>query len=340
MRLQLFDSITAPLGDRTGQLFGRQRLQDCDEVIVFHSVGEYGLFAGHRLSLHAMWIQVAHLNRIDHCRIDLPCHGIYTRRVIWVVGRTRTKENNIMFNVIACRNAARGLRCGRMRRRTIGGGMRMARFAIAAAVLGGVGLSAVPAGATTASQTKLFVKDVRFLDPDASGVSTKTILSLGNGVCKDLKSGTSVKTLAKVLKGTDKVVLEEAAVVLCPKYQKKVLSYYASVPTTVPVPHLTQQQKTAVASAKQYLSFDAFSQAGLIAQLDSPDGGQFSVNDATVAVDSLTVDWNAEAVKSAKSYMKLEPMSCQALIDQLDSSAGAQFTVAQATYGAQQAGDC
>ncbi len=64
------------------------------------------------------------------------------------------------------------------------------------------------------------------------------------------------------------------------------------------------------------------------------------MNDATVAVNSLNENWNAEAVQSAKSYMQLEPMSCHALIDQLDSPDGAQFTVAQATYGAQQAGDC
>jgi hypothetical protein len=61
---------------------------------------------------------------------------------------------------------------------------------------------------------------------------------------------------------------------------------------------------------------------------------------STVAVNSLTVDWNAEAVQSAKQYMQLSPMSCQDLIDQLDSSAGDQYTVAQATDGAQQAGDC
>jgi hypothetical protein len=140
----------------------------------------------------------------------------------------------------------------------------------------------------------------------------------------------------------------------CPKYNKKLASLKKTVAaakkppaqaapptTTAPTaPPLTQQQQTAVASAKQYLSFDAFSQAGLIAQLDSPDGGQFSVNDATVAVDSLNENWNNEAVQSAKNYMKLEPMSCQALIDQLDSPDGAQFTVAQATYGAQTAGDC
>lgn len=103
---------------------------------------------------------------------------------------------------------------------------------------------------------------------------------------------------------------------------------------------MTQQQQVAVSQAKDYLNTEAFSQQGLIDQLDSPDGGQFSVTDATVAVDSLTVDWNAQAVKSAKDYMSTEPMSCSDLIDQLDSPDGEQFTAAQATYGAQTAGDC
>ena len=115
-----------------------------------------------------------------------------------------------------------------------------------------------------------------------------------------------------------------------------------SPPTTAApaptVPALTQQQKSAVASAKQYLSLGSgFSQQGLIDQLDSSAGGGYSVNDATVAVDSLNENWNAQAVLSAKGYLQTSPFSCADLIQQLDSSAGGQFTVAQATYGAQQA---
>ncbi len=103
---------------------------------------------------------------------------------------------------------------------------------------------------------------------------------------------------------------------------------------------MTQQQQSAVAEAHQYLNTLAFSQQGLIDQLDSSAGSGYSVNDATVAVDSLTVDWNAEAVQAAKEYLNTQPFSCSDLIQQLDSSAGSQFTVAQATYGATQAGDC
>ena len=64
------------------------------------------------------------------------------------------------------------------------------------------------------------------------------------------------------------------------------------------------------------------------------------MTDATAAVDSMNVDWNAQAVKSAKDYLSQQGFSCSALIDQLDSSYGEQFTVDQATYGAQQAGAC
>jgi hypothetical protein len=78
----------------------------------------------------------------------------------------------------------------------------------------------------------------------------------------------------------------------------------------------------------------------LIDQLSSAYGDKYAVQDATIAVDSLNVDWNAEAVRSAKSYLKLTAFSCQGLIDQLDSPYGGKFTVAQATYGAQQAGAC
>ena len=114
-------------------------------------------------------------------------------------------------------------------------------------------------------------------------------------------------------------------------------------PVTAPpvtTPALTNQQKNAVAAAKKYLQTQAFSQQGLIDQLDSSAGDGYSVNDATVAVDSLTVNWNAEAVQAAKEYLKTQPFSCTDLINQLDSSAGDQYTVAQATYGAQQAGAC
>lgn len=103
---------------------------------------------------------------------------------------------------------------------------------------------------------------------------------------------------------------------------------------------LTGPQKNAVRSAKQYLSLQGFSRDGLIQQLSSPYGDGYEVDDATIAVDSLNVDWNKEAVESAKQYLSIQGFSCRGLIDQLSSSYGDMYTESQATYGAQQAGAC
>jgi len=109
-------------------------------------------------------------------------------------------------------------------------------------------------------------------------------------------------------------------------------------PTTTepPGPTLTPSQEQAIRAAQSYLDFTAFSRQGLIDQLSSEYGNQFSVEDATFAVDSSNTDWNAQAVKSAQSYLEFSAFSCQGLIDQLSSEYGSQFTVEQATHGARQ----
>ncbi|WP_205965120.1 Ltp family lipoprotein [Rahnella sp. Larv3_ips] len=103
---------------------------------------------------------------------------------------------------------------------------------------------------------------------------------------------------------------------------------------------LTGPQNNAVRSAEQYLSMMGFSRNGLIHQLSSDAGDGYEISDATVAVDSLNIDWNQEAVKSAKQYLSMMGFSCKGLINQLSSSAGDKYTVDQATYGAKQAGGC
>jgi hypothetical protein len=103
---------------------------------------------------------------------------------------------------------------------------------------------------------------------------------------------------------------------------------------------LTIPQANAVRSATQYLSFSGFSRDGLINQLYSDAGDGYSVSDATFAVDSLNVDWNAQAVKSAKQYLSFSGFSCRGLIEQLSSSAGDRYTPQQAAYGAQAVGVC
>lgn len=104
--------------------------------------------------------------------------------------------------------------------------------------------------------------------------------------------------------------------------------------------NLTASQNNAVRSATNYLNISGFSRAGLIQQLSSDAGDGYSVSDATIAVDSLNVDWNENAARSAKQYLEISGFSCRGLIQQLSSSAGDKYTVGQATYGARQAGAC
>lgn len=107
-----------------------------------------------------------------------------------------------------------------------------------------------------------------------------------------------------------------------------------------PASNLTGPQRNAIRSAEQYIGMTGFSRDGLIAQLSSDAGDGYALSDATIAVDSLTVDWNEQAVRSAKQYLEMSGFSCNGLIDQLSSDAGDKYTKSQATYGAQQAGAC
>lgn len=96
----------------------------------------------------------------------------------------------------------------------------------------------------------------------------------------------------------------------------------------------------AIRSARSYLSVQGFSREGLIEQLSSPYGEGYSRADATRAVDSLGVNWNAQAVRSARSYLSMQGFSCNGLIEQLSSPYGDKYTTSQATYGATKAGAC
>lgn len=109
---------------------------------------------------------------------------------------------------------------------------------------------------------------------------------------------------------------------------------------TSPNKSLTAPQKNAARSAEQYLKFAGFSRSGLIRQLSSAVGDNYEVTDATVAVDSLNIDWNKQAIRSAKEYLGFQGFSCKGLIRQLSSETGSGYTVEEATYGAQQAGAC
>jgi Host cell surface-exposed lipoprotein len=100
----------------------------------------------------------------------------------------------------------------------------------------------------------------------------------------------------------------------------------------------TAGQENARRSAESYLEFSAFSRKGLIQQLSSEYGEEFSKADAIYAVNHIDVDWNEQAAKSAKNYLDTSAFSRQALIEQLSSEYGEGFTHAQAVYGVNAAG--
>jgi hypothetical protein len=99
----------------------------------------------------------------------------------------------------------------------------------------------------------------------------------------------------------------------------------AAAPTTQ---SLTNAQKQAIGKAQSYLKVSGFSRKGLIKQLEFEG---FTTADATFAVDSLNVDWNAQAAVKAKSYLDMQHFSRKGLIDQLKFEG---FTDEQAAYGA------
>lgn len=98
-----------------------------------------------------------------------------------------------------------------------------------------------------------------------------------------------------------------------------------------PDPGLTAGQRNAIESAENYLDFAAFSQSGLVDQLEFEG---FSTADATFAVGSLDVDWSEQAAKSAANYLEFSSFSLSGLIEQLEFEG---FTSEQATYGANKA---
>jgi host cell surface-exposed lipoprotein len=99
----------------------------------------------------------------------------------------------------------------------------------------------------------------------------------------------------------------------------------------------TMGQRQALASAKSYLSWGHFSRAGLIDQLDSPYGEDFSHSEAVWGVNHAHAHWYAEAVQAAKSYLRSGHFSRRGLIDQLESPYGEHFTHRQAVYGVNKA---
>ncbi len=123
--------------------------------------------------------------------------------------------------------------------------------------------------------------------------------------------------------------------------QAPVVGNTSSAPASPATPALyTEAQQQAIDAAAGYISDgQGFSKAGLIQQLDSPDGDGFSKKLATFAVDHIKVNWWQQAVIAAKGYMADgEGFSYEGLVQQLSSTDGDSFTTAQAEYGAKKAG--
>lgn len=90
--------------------------------------------------------------------------------------------------------------------------------------------------------------------------------------------------------------------------------------------------ENALKKAKDYISYDAFSQSGLIKQLEFEG---FSNSEAQYGADNCGADWNEQAKKKAKDYMDYDSFSKQGLIDQLVFEG---FTQEQAEAGAASVG--
>lgn len=106
--------------------------------------------------------------------------------------------------------------------------------------------------------------------------------------------------------------------------------------------NMVDWNEQAYKGAVEYLNYQAFSRQGLIDQLSSDSGSQFTREEAEYGVKTLEdkgeVDWNEQAAKAAKEYLDYQSFSRDGLIDQLSSDAGSQFTREQAEYGASQVG--
>lgn len=102
----------------------------------------------------------------------------------------------------------------------------------------------------------------------------------------------------------------------------------------------TTSELQALTSAQDYLSDgQGFSRQGLIDQLDSSSGDNFSVADATWGVNHSGANWDDQAVDCAKGYMSDgQGFSREGLIQQMTSAYGNQFTEAQAEYAANAVG--
>lgn len=111
-------------------------------------------------------------------------------------------------------------------------------------------------------------------------------------------------------------------------------------PTPAPTPAPTEPAKpkvsteyiSALVKAELYGTTMDMSKKGIYDQLTSEYGEKFSKESAKYAVDTIKIDYNANALKKAEMYQKEMSMSPSAIYDQLISEYGEKFTVAEAKY--------
>lgn len=84
--------------------------------------------------------------------------------------------------------------------------------------------------------------------------------------------------------------------------------------------------------ANDYLDYTAFSKSGLIEQLEYEG---FSNEDATYAVNKISVDWKEQAVNMANDYLDYTSFSRSGLIEQLEYEG---FSNEDAVYAVDQIG--
>lgn len=106
----------------------------------------------------------------------------------------------------------------------------------------------------------------------------------------------------------------------------------APVETTDPAEDITFGEKNALATAKNYLRFTAFSYTGLIDQLEFEG---YTKEEATYGADNCGADWKEQALNSALNYLDFSAFSYSGLIDQLEFEG---FTMEEATYAADNCG--
>lgn len=173
-------------------------------------------------------------------------------------------------------------------------------------------------------------------DPDS--ISVKSIENLENDVYsnqiykriseEDVQQYTSFSNLeSKTTDTPEPIIVSEPDT--APESSKPV-----DKPSSKPAEENTVSlgKSNALSSAKNYLSFMAFSYEGLISQLEYEG---YTTEEATYGADNCGADWNKQALKSAKNYLDTMAFSYTGLIEQLEYE---QYTTEQATYGADNCG--